>query len=235
MDRLRVAGLTFACVASGVSTCRIEFAWPSLPSGDITMRPCAALAACHCQSGSSAVGRCGSRSQRSRRCVTGLPCCCDVDESTGPRASRQHCGRRGRCLQMHLHAFAKMRLPLGLLGRLRQASHCSVASYCHRHRHLKARRHPSTAFCSTRTSAAGARGKQALATLGHPIARSTQPASSEPLFLKKNSACHHTHARRIRRSRWRLRTQSSARRQACRHEWSTMRAFELPDRHDAVS
>ncbi|WP_218556653.1 hypothetical protein [Xanthomonas euvesicatoria] len=53
--------------------------------------------------------------------------------------------------------------------------------------------------------------------------------------LAQQGSFHRTHGQDTPPKRRRLRTPSPAARQARRHEWSRMRAFELPDRHDAVS
>lgn len=168
-----------------------------------------------------------------------MPSCSAVASSVDA-ACRTHRAARWYATRQHItqlsaHAIARVRkdaTPLpGCSTRPSTkpvpdcAAASSVQSQAWRHRPTAIRRAPHPAADALFGSVApGSR----------PFASST-PSAWRRTHLDQQGSFHRTHGQDTPPKRRRLRTPSPAARQARRHEWSRMRAFELPDRHDAVS
>lgn len=167
-----------------------------------------------------------------------MPSCSAVASSVDAacrthRAARRYATRQ-HITQLSAHAFARVRKDAAPLPGCSTrpstkpvpdcAAASSVQSQAWRHRPTAIRRAPHPAADALSGSVApGSR----------PFASSSRLPGGGRILISK--AVFTARMGKTPPKRRRLRTPSPAARQARRHEWSRMRAFELPDRHDAVS
>lgn len=143
----------------------------------------------------------------------------------------QHGSTSRSCLRTRLRVFAKMQRLFLVARRGRRPSPCPIAQQHHR---FSPRRggiglQPSAGHHIQPQMRCLAPSHRAVV---HSPAARRLPGGGRILISK---AVFTARMGKTPPKRRRLRTPSPAARQARRHEWSRMRAFELPDRHDAVS